>query len=364
MRLGGWRPRSEWVLAAAVVLASLVALEAGLRIVALLTSHDLSELPPATVRSRRGDLSLGDIIRRSDSRDLLYELRTGLRGRFMGVPVKINAHGFRGRDVADRPAPDRLRIVAIGDSMAFGWGVPEQDTFLSYMARRFRREHTAGPRLEIVNLGVPGYNTHQEVAAFATKGLAFHPDLVVVYLCGNDDQLPNFVWRRDPFTLTRSYLFDFVHERLPWPGSARLPPSLAHTGRNVARRTVRSSDPEDVPPFFRRMVGEGAVVQGLRELDRLTRARGIPVVFAGWKSTLEERMRPVARSLGFRVVEGIPERTREFLESNGRTYESLVIADGHPNRDFHALIGAGFYEEAILPWYEARIAGGPAGDVR
>src|SRR5262245_22241221 len=129
MRLGGWRPRSEWALAAAGVVASLVALEAGLRIVALLTSHDLPELPAATVRPPRGDLTLGDIIQRTDSRDLLYELRPGLRARFMGVPVKINAHGFRGRDVTELPAHGTLRIVAIGDSMAFGWGVPERHTF-------------------------------------------------------------------------------------------------------------------------------------------------------------------------------------------------------------------------------------------
>jgi hypothetical protein len=53
------------------------------------------------------------------------------------------------------------------------------------------------------------------------------------------------------------------------------------------------------------------------------------------------------------VVDGIEARTRRFLDASRREYASLVLspADGHPNREFHALIGAGIYEEALLPWY-------------
>jgi hypothetical protein len=60
---------------------------------------------------------------------------------------------------------------------------------------------------------VPGYNTHQEVETFVTKGLSYDPDVVVMYLWGNDDQLPNFIWKRDPYTLRSSYLIDFVRDR-------------------------------------------------------------------------------------------------------------------------------------------------------
>jgi hypothetical protein len=129
-------------------------------------------------------MSLGDMIRRTDSRDLIFELRPGVRGRFLGTPLKINSQGFRGRPVTERPAERALRIVGIGDSIAFGWGISEKDTFLSYLERRFRREHPGAPPLQVINLAVPGYNTHQEVETFVTKGLSYDPDVVVVSLEG------------------------------------------------------------------------------------------------------------------------------------------------------------------------------------
>jgi GDSL-like Lipase/Acylhydrolase family len=303
-------------------------------------------------------MSLGDMIRRTDSRDLIFELRPGVRGRFLGTPLKINSQGFRGRPVTERPAERALRIVGIGDSIAFGWAVSEKDTFLSYLERRFRREHPGAPPLQVINLAVPGYNTHQEVETFVTKGLSYDPDVVVVYLCGNDDQLPNFIWRRDPYTLRSSYLIDLVRERLRWAMAAPRSSNLRHTARQQSgqRGTTRSNDPDQVPSFFRHMVGMDAVVHALSRLARVAGDRGIPVVYAGWRSELEDRIRPTARALGFTVVDGIPERTRRFLEASGRSYDSLLVSptDGHPNREFHALIGAGIYEEAIRPWYDAR----------
>lgn len=184
-------------------------------------------------------MSLGDMIRRTDRRDLIFELRPGVRGRFMGTPLKINSQGFRGRPVAEGPAEGALRIVGIGDSIAFGWGVTEKDTFLSYLERRFRREHPGVPPLRVINLAVPGYNTHQEVETFVTKGLSYRPDVVVVYLCGNDDQLPNFIWKRDPYTLRSSYLVDLVRERLRWATAAPRSSSLRHTARQSGQRASR-----------------------------------------------------------------------------------------------------------------------------
>jgi len=358
--------RTEWVLAAGAVLLSLVAIEGMLRAVDALTSHDLSELPADTATTpRHGSLALGDIIRRARSRDLAYELRPGVRGTFMDAALKINSHGFRGPSVPEVPRDGAIRVVGIGDSMAFGWGVDDKDTFLMYLKRRFHRDYPNAPPLEIVNLAVPGYNTNQEVEAFLTKGLTYQPHLVVLYLCGNDDQLPNFVWKRDPYTLRRSYLFDFLSERWALLTAGTISSSLRHTSKvSDGRAMLRSIDPSRVPRFYRRMVGIDSVVRALARLQSITHARGIPVIYAGWRSDLDDRIVPVARSLGFTMVDGVPARTQRFLDASGRTYQSLLVSpsDGHPNREFHALIGAAIYEEAFLPWYRARRAGDPGED--
>jgi hypothetical protein len=254
------------------------------------------------------------------------------------------------------PPNGAIRIVGIGDSITFGWGVNERETFLTYLRGRFRREHPDGPPLEIINLAVPGYNAYQEVEAFIAKGLAYHPNLVVVFLCGNDDQLPNFVWRRDPYTIRRSYLADFVSERWARLTTGTISPNLQHT-RRLGGGTSRSNDPSRVPRFYRHMVGIEAVARALTRLARVTVERGISVVYVGWESDLNDRIRPIARSLGFIVVDGIAARTQRFLDAGSREYASLLVSstDRHPNAELHALIGAGIYEEALLPWYREHV---------
>ena len=107
-----------------------------------------------------------------------------------------------------------MHLIGIGDSHTFGWGVAWQDTFLAQIADRFAREHP-GRRVAVTNLGVPGYNTHQEAELFAVKALALRPDAVVVLADQNDAGLANFIRApRDPWSLERSYLFDFLEIRL------------------------------------------------------------------------------------------------------------------------------------------------------
>jgi len=43
-----------------------------------------------------------------------------------------------------------------------------------------------GPRVEVLNFGVPGYNLAQEIETLRARALAFHPDVVVVAFCLND----------------------------------------------------------------------------------------------------------------------------------------------------------------------------------
>ena len=93
-------------------------------------------------------------------------------------------------------------------------------------------------------------------------------------------------------------------------------------------------------------------------LDRALRAgrgsgeveRGIPVVYAGTGGDLDARVRPLARRLGFVVVDDLAARVDAYLRRTGREPASLQVSadDPHPNRDDHALIAASLYD-AIAP---------------
>src|SRR5512134_166244 len=71
----------------------------------------------------------------------------------------INADGFRDREFpVERGAA--ARIVALGDSVTFGWGVPAEDAWPKQLERLLAAD--GGPDPEVLNLGVGGYNTRQE----------------------------------------------------------------------------------------------------------------------------------------------------------------------------------------------------------
>jgi len=113
----------------------------------------------------------------------------GAAGRLISpefdVEVRINADGFRDRERhADKP-PDSRRILVFGDSFAEGWGVALDDSF-SEELHGCLAIADGGTEVEVVNFGVAGYGTDQELLLFRRQGALYRPDDVVVLFYGND----------------------------------------------------------------------------------------------------------------------------------------------------------------------------------
>ena len=139
------------------------------------------ELPPAV----RDAL----IFRKSEVPGLAYELVPGASHAApagIGAPVQLNSLGFRGPEPLPDGAP-RTRIVALGDSFTFGYGVEVQDAWPARLAERLSAARRAGePPVEVLNLGVGGYATHDEAIVLRERALALQPDLVIVGYALND----------------------------------------------------------------------------------------------------------------------------------------------------------------------------------
>ena len=122
------------------------------------------------------------------------------------VPVRINEAGFRGGPLPGAKPPGVYRIVALGDSFTFGYGVRERQAYPARLARRLNARTGGRPRVEVVNLGVPGAGPLDYLWHLEHTGLALHPDLVVVGLFANDVndlyQLRRFGARSALFALT------------------------------------------------------------------------------------------------------------------------------------------------------------------
>jgi lysophospholipase L1-like esterase len=102
-----------------------------------------------------------------------------------GVHYAVNADGFRDRRYARPKPPGTFRIVVLGHSIAFGWGVAQEATYPKQLEARFLAFAPAA-RVEVPNLGVSGYNPYTEAALFADVGAGYGPDLVLVEFCIND----------------------------------------------------------------------------------------------------------------------------------------------------------------------------------
>ena len=101
--------------------------------------------------------------------------------------LRVNSRGFRGGEVDDRPAKGVVRVAVVGDSETFGAALAEENTLPGCLAAAL---NASGPaRYEVLNLGVPGYNTLQELRVVETRLPPLHPDVVVLYYVLNDAEL-------------------------------------------------------------------------------------------------------------------------------------------------------------------------------
>jgi lysophospholipase L1-like esterase len=130
----------------------------------------------------------------------------------MGVDVKINSQGLRDNEFSLTKPAHAYRILMLGDSTTFGWGVSLKDTAGKILERRLNNERALeDKKFEVINAGVGNYDTVQEVTYYETRGRAFHPNLVVlVYFINDPEPVPI---EKKGILIDRSYLVAFVTNR-------------------------------------------------------------------------------------------------------------------------------------------------------
>jgi len=91
------------------------------------------------------------------------------------VDYRINSRGLRDDDT-DYKKPDGIfRIVVIGDSNTFGYGVPIERHFTSLLEGYFKN-------VAVINMGVNAYGIDQELLFLRSEGFRYEPDLVLAFI--------------------------------------------------------------------------------------------------------------------------------------------------------------------------------------
>lgn len=125
-----------------------------------------------------------------ERRDGRLRLRPGAVGTYLGTRVTIGAHGLRNPPIPEPKPAGRYRILVIGDSVPFGWGVDEEDAFPRQVERALQALAGPGRTIEVVNGASPGWGLPEELWWLEQEGLAFAPDLVVHCVIANDVEVP------------------------------------------------------------------------------------------------------------------------------------------------------------------------------
>ncbi len=107
-----------------------------------------------------------------------YENKPGVTYSLNEVAYRINNDGLR----SDTEYPKIKivpRIALMGDSVTFGSNVNVNDTF-GYLLQKDLKQY------EIINFGVPGYDSAAEIQTLKVKALPYHPDIVILNFVMND----------------------------------------------------------------------------------------------------------------------------------------------------------------------------------
>jgi len=109
-----------------------------------------------------------------------YIHKPGFKETLQGVDVHINSRGLRSPEFSTVKKDGVKRVLILGDSVVFGWGVA-QDDIVSAQCQRLM-----GSGWEFVGAGVGSWNTRTEYEFLAAHGDSIAPDAVVLIITGND----------------------------------------------------------------------------------------------------------------------------------------------------------------------------------
>lgn len=103
------------------------------------------------------------------------------------TPYVINSLGFRGQEFPRQKEKNEFRIVIIGDSITFGWGIKNEAATYPYYLQQFLQAQSRGESLyRVINAGVPSYTSLQAKQLLEQRILSLEPDLIIVMIGWND----------------------------------------------------------------------------------------------------------------------------------------------------------------------------------
>jgi lysophospholipase L1-like esterase len=270
----------------------------------------------------------------------------------------INSHGLRDREISIEKPINTFRILALGDSYTYGHRVTSEGTYVKQLEAMLNQKlGHRGIRYEVLNAGVPGYNTRQELIHLQEVGLLYQPDAIILGFTMTDAELGFFdlkdmdgqLWmiRFKEWIKNHFVLYDFVRKHLK-----RLVNRIESARHNVKVRGA-AFRPLQEAAAGRTNAGWERCRESLEKFAAIASNRRIPILLIIYPSLRQlddtyplrashALIAETATKYGMGVVDLLP-------HFKGREPAVLWVSpkDRHPNAFAHAIAAKAIYESLL-----------------
>ena len=315
------------------VALALVAVTVSLVLAEVAYRHHLRRAHAARLASFRSDLwqlQPGDCRIYSMTPDRRLDSPGSTGSRWI---LQTNTQGLRGRALSRAVAGGPRRVLVLGDSFTFGWGVSEKQAFPRQL------ERLLNGRVQVFNAGVPGYNTEQQACQLHQLWDQAAPHAVLLAYVVNDAE-PQHTVPTSPDVVHR-HVGSWLAERARQAVNA-----LGDEARPLFRLRYHRHHTDYLRGFAPTSPKWQASKAALGRMAALCRRHGVPLVVlilpdfdehfdASYRATpIHRQVKAWCKELGLPVHDLLVQRLK------GQDHKLFKLAGGHPNANGHAEIAA------------------------
>jgi hypothetical protein len=265
-----------------------------------------------------------------------FYLTPGAHIEFLGHSFDINERGYRTPTVPYAKPADVHRIVVVGDSVPFGWGVAESECFPRSLETKLNAKSApfGKQRVEVINLSGPGRGLGDYLIVLQNEAMRYEPDHVVIPLVFND--VP---------------VLEVIPPEKRKPGPGPLPDwlNVSYAARfiHVLQQGIRGAE----------MGGDYWI--GIRTSPEALAA--FPFAFRAFKSAAGQVPILLFDTIGEAPGQGVPEIAKAAADAEVERLECFLDLrewptkwairapkHNHPNAAAHA-----YYADRLLDWFTA-----------
>ena len=269
---------------------------------------------------------IGDIVNSAPTRfhtsdpNLGWKLKPGASGKWNGEGaslVRVNSEGLRDREHTKTKPPNTLRVAVLGDSFTEAIHVPVEQTFWSKLERKLGNCQAIKGRknVEVINFGVQGYGTAQELILLRKKVWDYSPDIVILaFFIGND------VINNSP-----KLEYDRYRPFFRYDGSGNLVPDMSFRNLPPIDRNEKAVSFVDRMPTW--IVNNSRILQVIKKVDLDRKKRELSEDFTDLSTKTLKEPQDAAWQEAWRVTEGLIVTMRNEVVQKNADFLVVTIGD-------------------------------------